>query len=73
MHSYLLVKRVNKIDEENAAWLLHRVCKNISQFQQHAVTILTSAVIGAMKANLKAIAYQWSVILVRPEYRNNIN
>ncbi len=38
---------------DEAAKLLDRVCKNISQFPSHAVNILTSAVVEATRANLK--------------------
>lgn len=48
------------------------MCTNISQFQTHAVNILTSAVIAAMKSKNRPLAYKWSVELVRPEYRSNI-
>ena len=74
LHSYVILKRVLKLDEhEDAAKLFDRVCKHISQFPTHAVNILTSTVIEAMKSNLKGLAYQWSAVLVRPEYRSQIN
>jgi WD repeat-containing protein 19 len=73
LHSYIIVKRlVKNQDHEEAARMLNRVCKNISQFPQHAVTILTSTVIEATRANLKAMAYQWACVLFRPEYREHI-
>ena len=73
LHSYVIVKRLVKIgDHENAARMLNRVCKNISQFPAHDVTILTSMVIEATRANLKAMAFQWSCVLMNPEYRNRI-
>lgn len=56
-----------------SAWLLNRVCNNISQFPMHAVNIMTSAVIGAMKSKNRPLAYRWSVELVRPERRAEIN
>ena len=48
------------------------MCKNISQFPAHAVNILTSSVVEATRANLKALAFQWACILVRPDYRSQI-
>ena len=73
LHSYLSVKRLVKMNEhEDAARLLDRVCKNISQFPAHDVTILTSAVVQATRANLKATAFNWSKVLMQNEYRNKI-
>lgn len=73
LHSYNIVRRVIKINEhEDAARLLNRVCKNISQFPAHAINILTTAVVEAIRANLKGIAFQWACVLVRPEYRGQI-
>lgn len=73
LHSYNTVKRLIKGgDHETASWLLNRVCKNISQFQSHAVNILTTAVIEATRANYKDLAHTWACVLVRPEYRNGI-
>lgn len=34
---------------------------------------MTSAVIEAMRANIKPLAYKWAVELVRPENRPSIN
>ncbi|EAR82687.2 WD40 repeat protein (macronuclear) [Tetrahymena thermophila SB210] len=78
IHSYILARKYLAYKEEDkeielAAWLLNRVCKNISQFPTHAVNILTSAVIAAMKSKNRPLAYKWSVELVRPEYRSHIN
>ena len=73
LHSYIIVRRVVKLNEhKDAARLLNRICKNISQFPAHAVNILTTAVVEATRATLKIYAYQWSCILVRPEYRPQI-
>lgn len=58
IHSYIIVKRVIKINEHgDASLLLNRVCRNIKQFPVHNVNILTSAVIEAIRANLKYIAF----------------
>ena len=74
LHSYVIVKRIIKMElHDDAAKILDRVCKNISQFPSHAVNILTTAVIEATRANYKSLAYQWAVVLMRPEYRQQIN
>ena len=73
LHSYISVKRLVKLNEhEDAARLLDRVCKNISQFPAHDVTILTSTVVQATRANLKATAFNWAKTLMQNEYRNKI-
>jgi len=73
LHSYVIVKRLVKMKEdETAARMLSRVCKNISQFPAHDVRILTSAAFQGMKAGLKGTAYQWALALMAPEYRGNI-
>lgn len=73
LHSYISVKRLVKMNEhEDAARLLDRVCKNISQFPAHDVTILTSTVVQATRANLKATAFNWSKVLMQNEYKNRI-
>ena len=65
--------------------MLIRVAKNISKFPQRMcykkkritisddVAILTSTVIECMRAGLKKAAFDFACILVRPEYRNNID
>jgi hypothetical protein len=67
LHSYILVvKRIIKIGEhQDAAYLLNRVAKNLSQFPAHAVNILTTAVVESMRSELKGLAYTWAVQLVR--------
>ncbi|CAG9314821.1 unnamed protein product [Blepharisma stoltei] len=70
VHSYVIVKRLAKLqDHLAAAKLLNRVGKNISQFPAHTVQILTSTVLECTKAGLKEAAYNWACVLVRPEYR----
>ena len=61
--------------EENAdtAFLYDKVCKNILQFPGNPTAILTSAVVRAMKADLKALAYNWSIVVFRPEYKSNVH
>lgn len=47
LHSYVLViKRIMPMQlHQDAAFLLNRVVKNLSQFPTHAVNILTTAVV----------------------------
>ena len=75
LHSYVLaVKRVSKMDEKmDTAFLFDKVCKNILQFPANPAVILTTAVVKAMKANLKSLAYNWAIVVFRPEYKNNVN
>ena len=48
------------------------MAKNLSQFPAHAANILTTAVIESMRSDLKGLAYNWAVQLVRVEYRSQI-
>ncbi|VDO96863.1 unnamed protein product [Soboliphyme baturini] len=74
IHSYLLIKSLTKRGENMlAARMLIRVVKNISLFPTHAVKILTSAVIQCSKVGLRKSAFNFCVILMRPEYRNDID
>lgn len=68
MHSYIIaIKRVAKMDQHtDTALLLNKVAKNIIQFPAHAGSILTTTVIKAMRAELKGLAYTWSIVLFRP-------
>lgn len=54
--------------EEHAdtAFLYDKVCKNILQFPVNPTAILTTAVVRAMKADLKALAYNWAIVVFRP-------
>ena len=74
LHSYVLVvKRIIKIEEhQDAAFLLNRVVKNLSQFPTNAVNILTTAVVESMRSELKGLAYGFAVNLVKAEYREQI-
>ncbi len=73
VHSYILAKRMIKLgDHVLAAKLLCRVANFISMFPKHAVAILTSAVLECARSGLKAAAYQWSLVLVKPENRAQI-
>ncbi|XP_068176892.1 WD repeat-containing protein 19 isoform X2 [Antennarius striatus] len=74
LHSYLLVKiHVKRGDHLKAARMLIRVGNNISKFPSHVVPILTSAVIECHRAGLKNSAFSFAAMLLRPEYRNEIN
>lgn len=73
VHSYILAKRMMKFgDHPLAARLLCRVSTFASMFPKHAVPILTSAVLECNKVGSKAAAYQWSLVLMKPENRAQI-
>ncbi|XP_029010876.1 WD repeat-containing protein 19 [Betta splendens] len=74
LHSYLLVKiHVKRGDHLKGARMLIRVSNNISKFPAHVVPILTSAVIECHRAGLRNSAFSFAVMLMRPEYRNEID
>lgn len=56
----------------DTAFLYDKVCKNILQFPVNPTAILTTAVIRAMKADLKALAYNWAIVVCRQEYKASI-
>ncbi len=73
LHSYMLAKRLAKNgDHMGAAYMLIRVCKNISQFPAHMINILTSTVAECSKAGLKQEALNWAMVLMQPENRKQI-
>ncbi|XP_065211776.1 WD repeat-containing protein 19 isoform X2 [Planococcus citri] len=74
LHSYILVRlHVKRGDHVKAAVLLVRVADNISKFPAHAVPILTSTVIECYRANMKLSAFNFASILMKPEYRQQID
>jgi len=74
LHSYVVVKLHVKHGEHlKAARLLIRVANNISKFPSHVVPILTSTVIECHRAGLKTSAFSYAAMLMRPEYRNDID
>lgn len=74
LHSYVIVKRLVKAgDHATAAQMLLRVAKNIHQFPVHIVPILTSVVIECQRAKMTTEAYQYSCMLMRPEYRPQVS
>uniref|UniRef100_A0A3Q1C2F2 WD repeat-containing protein 19 n=1 Tax=Amphiprion ocellaris TaxID=80972 RepID=A0A3Q1C2F2_AMPOC len=74
LHSYLLVKiHVKRGDHLKGARMLIRVSNTISKFPAHVVPILTSAVIECHRAGLKNSAFSFAAMLMRPEYRNEID
>lgn len=74
LHSYLRIKGLVKAgDHMGAAQMLLRVAQNISKFPAHTVNILTSTVVECARAGLKASAYEYAVVLMRPEHRPNID
>jgi WD repeat-containing protein 19 len=73
LHSYILVKKlVKQANHQGASRMLLRVAKNISKFPSHVVPILTSTVIECQRAGLKESAYEYATMLMRPEYRQQI-
>merc|ERR1711998_795847 len=73
LHSYILVKKlVKQGNHHGASRMLLRVAKNISKFPSHVVPILTSTVIECQRAGLKESAYEYATMLMRPEYRQQI-
>lgn len=74
LHSYILVKNlVRRGDHDGAARLLLRIVQSVSKFPLHMVQLLTSTVIECQRAGLKASAYEYAAMLMRPEYRPNID
>ncbi|MCI4395062.1 hypothetical protein PGIGA_G00175990 [Pangasianodon gigas] len=74
LHSYILVKiHVKRGDHLKGARMLIRVSNNISKFRTHVVPILTSAVIECHRAGLKNSAFSFAAMLMRPEYRGQID
>ncbi|CAF4144402.1 unnamed protein product, partial [Rotaria sordida] len=74
LHSYILVKIQIKLNNHNhAARLLNRVSHNVSKFPAHIVQILTTTVIECQKAGMNNSAFNFSLILMKPEYRDQID
>ncbi|XP_034043414.1 WD repeat-containing protein 19 isoform X2 [Thalassophryne amazonica] len=74
LHSYLLAKiHVKRKDHLKAARMLIRVSNNISKFPTYVVPILTSTVIECHRAKLRNSAFSFAAMLMRPEYRSNID
>jgi len=70
----MLAKRMSsKGDHALAARMLIRIARNISQFPAHTVPILTSTVITCQRAGLKKSSFEFASILMKPEYRNQID
>lgn len=74
LHSYIMAKvHIKRNDHMNAARMLIRVADTISQFPAHLVNILTSTVIECWRSDLKNSAFQYAAMLMRPEYRSQID
>ncbi|XP_066602951.1 WD repeat-containing protein 19 [Prorops nasuta] len=74
LHSYILVRlHVKRSDHLRGARMLIRVANNISKFPSHIVPILTSTVIECHRAGLKTAAFDYAAMLMRPEYRTQID
>ncbi|XP_062264138.1 WD repeat-containing protein 19-like [Platichthys flesus] len=73
-HSYKLAKLHSDRGEHlKAGHMLLRVSNYISRFPKHVVTILTEAVIECHRSGLRDSAYKLAAMLMRPEYRNEID
>ncbi|WAQ97925.1 WDR19-like protein [Mya arenaria] len=64
---------VKRSDHLKGARMLIRVANNISKFPSHIVPILTSTVIECHRAGLKNSSFSYAAMLMRPEYRNQID
>lgn len=74
LHRYILVRiHVKRGEHLMAAKLLVEVAKNISQFPSHIVPILTSTVIECQRSGMKKSAFNYAVMLMRSEYRDQID
>ncbi|XP_058834907.1 WD repeat-containing protein 19 [Topomyia yanbarensis] len=74
LHRYTLVRtHVKRANHLLAARLLLEVAKNISQFPSHVVPILTSTVIECHRTGLRKSAFEYAVMLMRSEFRNQID
>ncbi|XP_013100268.2 WD repeat-containing protein 19 [Stomoxys calcitrans] len=74
LHRYSLVRVHVKLGNHLlAAKLLVQVAGNISQFPLHVIPIITSTVIECHRSGLKKSAFIYASMLMRPEYRNNLD
>eukprot|EP00040_Diaphanoeca_grandis_P026894 m.151683 g.151683 ORF g.151683 m.151683 type:complete len:1363 (+) comp30773_c0_seq2:182-4270(+) len=73
LHSYSIVKLQKRLgNNKKAARMLIRVSNVISSFPIHVVNLLTSCVVLCWKADMKNSAFEWASMLMRPEYRAEI-
>ena len=73
LHSYVLVRPLTKMGDHLAgARMLVRVAKHISRFPMHIVPIITSTVIECHRAGLRASAFEYATMLMRPEYAPDV-
>ncbi len=74
LHSYVLARtHVKRGDHLKGARMLLRVAQNISRFPAHVVPILTSTVIECHRSGLYDSAFTYASMLMRPEYRSDID
>ncbi|XP_041357231.1 WD repeat-containing protein 19-like isoform X2 [Gigantopelta aegis] len=74
LHSYILAKiHIKRGDHLKGARMLIRVANNISKFPSHIVPLLTSTVVECQRSGLKNSAFSYAAMLMRPEYRNDID
>ena len=52
--------------------MLRRVVESLSEFPQHTVMILTTAVIECYRSGMKKKAFEYASTLMRAEYRGDI-
>ncbi|KFH08332.1 tetratricopeptide repeat-containing protein [Toxoplasma gondii MAS] len=74
LHSYILVRRLMRAgDLTVAAYLLERVLQNIHEFEAHAPSIMTSAILAFQRASMKHRAHKYSrQLLMKPGHRQDI-
>lgn len=74
LHSYVLAKRLVKHeDHEGAARMLLRCVDDLSRFKANSVALLTTTVVESHRAGLKKAAYDYSMMLMEPQYRDSID
>jgi WD repeat-containing protein 19 len=74
LHSYILGKaHIKRNDHVKAARLLCRVANAITMFPSGSVNILTSTVVTCWRAELKASAFEYASLLMRPEYKKDVD
>ncbi|PAA79483.1 hypothetical protein BOX15_Mlig021619g2, partial [Macrostomum lignano] len=74
LHSYIIARmHIRRGDHLAGARLLIRVAESISRFPAHVVPILTSTVVECQRSGLKASAFGYASMLVRPEYKDQVD
>lgn len=74
IHSYIIVRNVIKNNDHMlAARIMIRICKNISMFTSVAANVLTTTIVECTKAKLKAEAFKWAMVAIKPEYKDGLS